>query len=111
MDLYNYIDNCAEDAVREVFDEWPTYRYDLDSLIYERIQAQCEIIYYSDAYDIVEEARKNWSDWLTEAEECLSAYEFESYDDHTMSLAQAFLRETVTSFFMQRDAGRLLMGV
>lgn len=113
MDLYSYIDNCAADAVQRVFDEWPTYRCDLDDLIRESIDDECEIIYYADAYDIVEEARKNWGDWLTEAEMRLDDYygAFESYDEHTLALARQFLIETVTSFFMQRDSGRLLMGV
>lgn len=111
MNLYNYIDNCAADAVQEVFEEWTTYKYDLDGLIEERIQAQCEIIYYADAYDIVEEARHNWGDWLNDAERNLEGQEWNDHADHTMALASEFLRDVVTSFFMQRESGRLLMGV
>ena len=109
MDLYSYIDDCAENAVQRVFDEWPTYKYDLDDLIREMIDEQCEIIYYADAYDIVEEARHNWGDWLNDAERNLGQYD--DHADHTMALACWFLRDTVTSFFMQRNSGRLLMGV
>lgn len=111
MDLYSYIDDCAANAVQRVLDEWPTYKYDLDDLIREMIYDECEVVYYSDAYDIIEEARKNWSDWLTQAEELMCDYAFDNYDDHTMALAHQFLIETVTSFFMQRNSGRLLMGV
>ena len=112
MDLYSYIDDCAENAVQRVLDEWPTYKWDLDDLIREMIEAECELIYYAEAYDIVEEARKNWGDWLDTAECLLEGYgPFDSYDDHTMALAHAFLAETVTHFFMKRDSGRLLMGV
>ena len=111
MDLYSYIDECAATAVQEVFDEWETYKYDLDDLIHERIDAQCEIIYYADAYDIVEEARHNWGDWLNDAERNLGGQEWDDHAHHTLVLATEFLRETVTSFFMQRDSGRLLMGV
>ena len=111
MDLYSYIDDSAANAVQRVLDEWPTYKYDLDDLIREMIEDECEIIYYSDAYDIIEEARKNWSDWLTDAEMQLEGIQFDDYDQHTMYLAVTFLREVVTSFFMQRDSGRLLMGV
>lgn len=111
MDLYSYIDDCAADAVQEVLDEWSTYKYDLDDLIHERIDAQCEIVYYSDAYNIVEEARHNWGEWLTQAEEALYGMEYSDHATFTLDLAMAFLRETVTSFFMQRESGRLLMGV
>ena len=112
MDLYSYIDDCAGNAVQRVLDEWATYKWSLDDLINEMIDAECEIIYYSDAYDIVEEARKNWSDYLSDAEMYIEGCgPFETYDDHTMALAFAFLRETVMSFFMQRNTGRLLMGV
>ncbi len=111
MNLYNYIDNCAKEAVQRVLDEWPTYRYGLDDLINEMIDAECEIIYYSEAYDIVEEARHNWGDYLNDAESNLGGQEWDDHADHTMALAFEFLREAVTSFFMQRDSGRLLMGV
>lgn len=111
MSLYNYISDCADNAVQRVFDEWPEYRCSLDDLIREIIDDECELIYYSDAYDIIEEARKNWGDWLTDAEMQLEGIQFDDYDQHTMVLAITFLRETVTSFFMQRDTGRLLMGV
>ena len=111
MDLYSYIDDCAADAVQRVLDEWPTYKYSLDDLIREMIDDECEIIYYSDAYDIVDEARKNWGNYMTDAEEMLGGETFDDHADHTMALAFAFLREAVTSFFMQRNTGRLLMGV
>ena len=111
MDLYSYIDDCAANAVQRVMDEWPTYRYDLDDLIREMIDDECEIIYYAEAYDIVNEARKNWNDYLNDAEMDTDGMDFESYDDHTMFLAVMFLRRAVTEFFTKRDTGRLLMGV
>ena len=111
MDLYSYIDDCAGNAVQRVLDEWPTYKWGLDDLIREMIDDECEIIYYSDAYDIVEEARHNWGDYLNDAEMYIEGCDFEDHAHHTMMLAFAFLREVVTSFFMQRDSGRLLMGV
>jgi hypothetical protein len=110
MDLYSYIDDCAENAVQRVFDEWPTYRYELDELIQEMIDDECEIIYYAEAYDIVNEARHNWNDYLDDAEMGMGGMNFDSYDDHTMFLAGMFLRGAVTEFFTKRDAGRLLMG-
>lgn len=112
MDLYSYIDDCAENAVQRVLDEWPTYKWSLDDLIYEIIDAECELIYYSEAYDIVEEARHNWGDYLNDAELYLDGCgPFDNHADHTMALAFAFLREAVMSFFMQHNSGRLLMGV
>lgn len=112
MNLYDYIDNCAGNAVQRVFDEWLTYRYSLDDLIQEMIDDECELIYYHEAYDIVEEARHNWGGYLNDAEMYIEGCgPFEDHASHTMALASAFLRETVTSFFMQRESGRLLMGV
>jgi hypothetical protein len=111
MDLYSYIDDSAGNAVQRVLDEWPTYRYGLDDLIIEMIDAECEIIYYAEAYDIVEEARHNWGEWLTDAESNLGGQEWDDHADHTMALACEFLRAIVTDFFMRRDSGRLLMGV
>jgi len=111
MDLYSYIDDCAENAVQRVFDEWPTYKWSLDDLINEMIHDECEIVYYSDAYDIIEEARHNWGDWLNDAELGMEGMDFDDHADHTLCLAVCFLREVVTSFFMQRNSGRLLMGV
>lgn len=112
MDLYSYIDDSAGNAVQRVLDEWPTYKWSLDDLIQEMIDEECEIIYYADAYDIVEAARHNWGDYLNDAEMYIEGCgPFEDHASHTMALAMAFLREAVMSFFIQRDTGRLLMGV